>query len=104
MFWRASNRSSASSSNSEAGAQTSRHGTDSTGLVSLSGHVLGGTKGSRLTHEFDVAGLLRERGNRLEVRVARFNAGSYLEAQDMWRLSGVLRDATPLAVPPGDCL
>jgi beta-galactosidase/beta-glucuronidase len=36
--------------------------------------------------------------------VARFNAGSYLEAQDMWRLSGVLRDATPLAVPPGDCL
>jgi beta-galactosidase len=82
------------------GAVLAFDGIDSTGLVALNGEVLGWTKGSRLTHEFDVAGLLRERGNVLEVRVAQFNAGSYLEAQDQWRLSGIFRDVALLAAPP----
>lgn len=76
-------------------------GIDSSGLVWLNGRELGWTKGSRLTHEFDVTDDLREQGNVLIVRVAQYNAGSYLEAQDMWWLSGIFREVTLIATPPG---
>ena len=76
-------------------------GIDSSGLVWLNGRELGWTKGSRLTHEFDVTDDLREHGNVLIVRVAQYNAGSYLEAQDMWWLSGIFREVALVATPPG---
>ena len=62
----------------------------------LNGHRLGEASGSRLTHEFDVATLLQPE-NVLAVRVRQWSAGSYLEDQDMWWLSGIFRPVTLLA-------
>jgi beta-galactosidase len=63
--------------------------------------ALGTAKGSRLPVEFDVGRLLRPgEENVLAVRVHQWSAGSYLEDQDMWWLSGIFRDVTLLARPP----
>lgn len=76
-------------------------GIDSCGRIWLNGVELGVTKGSRLPAEFDVGTLLRPTGNLLAVRVHQWSAGSYLEDQDMWWLSGIFRDVTLLARPAG---
>ena len=56
--------------------------------------------GSRLPTEFDVGDALRPgEDNVLAVRVHQWSAGSYLEDQDMWWLSGIFRGVTLLARP-----
>jgi len=74
-------------------------GVDSAGTVWLNGTLLGTTRGSRLTHEFDVSEVLRPGRNVLAVRVAQFSAASYLEDQDMWWLPGIFRDVALQARP-----
>jgi len=74
-------------------------GIDSCARIWLNGVELGVTKGSRLPSEFEVGPLLRPRANVLAVRVHQWSAGSYLEDQDMWWLSGIFRDVTLLARP-----
>ncbi|MEV4146709.1 glycoside hydrolase family 2 TIM barrel-domain containing protein [Amycolatopsis sp. NPDC049691] len=76
-------------------------GIDSCGRIWLNGTELGVTKGSRLPAEFEVGALLRPRDNVLVVRVHQWSAGSYLEDQDMWWLSGIFRAVTLLARPAG---
>jgi beta-galactosidase len=77
-------------------------GIDSAALVSLNGVELGHTTGSRLPTEFDVTGVLRpDEDNVLAVRVVQWSAGSYLEDQDMWWLSGIFRGVDLLARPEG---
>src|SRR4051794_35120157 len=76
-------------------------GVDAAGRVWLNGHELGSTRGSRLTTEFDVTGILQEGENLLALQVASFAATSYLEDQDMWWLPGVFREVTVQATPPG---
>ena len=76
-------------------------GIDSCSRIWLNGTELGVTKGSRLPAEFDVGAVLRTGENLLAVRVHQFSAGSYLEDQDMWWLSGIFRDVTLLARPEG---
>jgi beta-galactosidase len=66
-------------------------GVDSCFAVWLNGVRLGDGKGSRLPTEFDVSGTLRHGRNVLAVRVHQWSAGSYLEDQDMWWLSGIFR-------------
>ena len=66
-------------------------GVDSCFAVWLNGTRLGDGKGSRLPTEFDVSGTLRRGRNVLAVRVHQWSAGSYLEDQDMWWLSGIFR-------------
>jgi beta-galactosidase len=66
-------------------------GVDSCFAVWLNGVRLGDGKGSRLPTEFDVSGTLRPGRNVLAVRVHQWSAGSYLEDQDMWWLSGIFR-------------
>jgi beta-galactosidase len=66
-------------------------GVDSCFAVWLNGVRLGDGKGSRLPTEFDVSGTLRHGQNVLAVRVHQWSAGSYLEDQDMWWLSGIFR-------------
>ena len=68
-------------------------GVDSCFAVWLNGVRLGDGKGSRLPTEFDVSGVLRHGQNVLAVRVHQWSAGSYLEDQDMWWLSGIFRSA-----------
>jgi beta-galactosidase len=66
-------------------------GVDSCFAAWLNGRRLGDSQGSRLPAEFDVSGTLRSGRNVLAVRVHQWSAGSYLEDQDMWWLSGIFR-------------
>lgn len=49
--------------------------------------------------EFDLSAFLRAGKNRLAVMVLRWSDGSYLEDQDMWRMSGIFRDVSLLHKP-----
>jgi beta-galactosidase len=75
-------------------------GVDSCAKVWLNGHELGYSMGSRLPVEFDVSDTVVAGRNVLAVRVHQWSAGSYLEDQDMWWLSGIFRDVTLVARPP----
>ncbi|HEX4702728.1 MAG TPA: glycoside hydrolase family 2 TIM barrel-domain containing protein, partial [Pseudonocardiaceae bacterium] len=72
---------------------------DSCARIWLNGNEVGHTKGSRLPSEFAVGHLLKSSDNVLAVRVHQWSAGSYLEDQDMWWLSGIFRSVTLLARP-----
>ncbi|SDU60458.1 glycoside hydrolase family 2 TIM barrel-domain containing protein [Jiangella alkaliphila] len=77
-------------------------GVDSFFTVWLDGHRLGWATGSRLPSEFDVTELVRPGADHvLAVRVHQWSAGSYLEDQDMWWLSGIFRDVSLVARPVG---
>ncbi|HEY9309635.1 MAG TPA: glycoside hydrolase family 2 TIM barrel-domain containing protein [Microbacterium sp.] len=76
-------------------------GIESAAEVWLNDTLLGTTRGSRLTHEFDVSGILADGVNRLAVRVAQFSDATYLENQDMWWLPGIFRSVTLLGRPDG---
>ncbi|MBT8226958.1 MAG: beta-galactosidase, partial [Dactylosporangium sp.] len=83
------------------GAVLRFEGVDSCAAAWLNGHELGWSTGSRLPVEFDVTEHLRVGRNILAVRVHQWSAGSYLEDQDMWWLSGIFRDVRLLARPAG---
>lgn len=76
-------------------------GVDSVFTAWLNGTELGWSTGSRLTTEFDVGPLLQPERNVLAVRVQQWSAGSYLEDQDQWWLSGIFRDVDLIARPAG---
>lgn len=76
-------------------------GIESAAEIWLNGVPVGTTRGSRLTHEFDVSAVVRERDNVLAVRVAQFSDATYIENQDMWWLPGIFRSVTLLARPDG---
>ncbi|GAB4100255.1 glycoside hydrolase family 2 TIM barrel-domain containing protein [Sinomonas halotolerans] len=77
-------------------------GVDSAFEAWLNGKRLGAAQGSRLTHEFDATEHLEPgRRNVLAVRVHQFSAGSYLEDQDMWWVSGIFRRVALLHRPEG---
>ncbi len=67
--------------------------------VFLNGHRLGHGTDSRTVHTYALRPHLQPGRNVLAVRVLRFNAGSYLEDQDFWRLSGIYRDVVLWAAP-----
>lgn len=60
--------------------------------VWVNGTYVGLGKGSKTPREFDVTKFLNNGENSIAVEVYRWNDGSYLEDQDMWRLSGIERD------------
>ena len=64
----------------------------SAAFVYLNGHYVGYTQGSNNVSEFDLTPYLRTGRNRLAVQVFRWSDGSYLECQDMFRMSGIFRD------------
>ena len=72
-------------------------GVDSCFAVWVNGIRLGDGKGSRLPTEFDVSEVLRPGRNVVAVRVHQWSAGSYLEDQDMWWLSGIFRSVRIIA-------
>lgn len=85
-----------------AGRRTFIHfdGIYSAALVWLNGHYVGYTQGSNNVAEFDLTPHLRAGGaNRLAVQVFRWSDGSYLECQDMFRMSGIFRDVYIYNVP-----
>jgi beta-galactosidase len=58
----------------------------------VNGQEVGYSQGSRTPAEFNITKYLTDGENHLAVAVHRFSDGSYLEDQDLWRLSGIFRD------------
>ena len=66
-------------------------GVHSAFYVWVNGQKVGYSQNSMSPAEFDVTKYLRAGQNKLAVEVYRWSDGSYLEDQDMWRLSGIFR-------------
>ena len=66
-------------------------GVHSAMYVWVNGQKVGYSQNSMSPAEFDITKYVREGQNKLAVEVYRWNDGSYLECQDMWRLSGIFR-------------
>ncbi len=66
-------------------------GVHSAMYIWINGEKVGYSQNSMSPAEFDVTGYLHEGSNKLAVEVYRWSDGSYLEDQDMWRLSGIFR-------------
>ncbi len=71
----------------------------SAALVYLNGQYVGYSQGANNVAEFDLTKYLRPGSNRLAVQVFRWSDGSYLECQDMFRMSGIFRDVYLYSVP-----
>lgn len=71
----------------------------SAAYVWMNGQYVGYTEGANNESEFDVSQIVREGDNNVSVQVIRFSDGSYLEGQDMWRMSGIHRDVSLYATP-----
>ena len=67
-------------------------GVDSAFYLWVNGEKVGYSQDSRTPAEFDVTKFLKDGENVLAVEVYQHSDGSYLEDQDMWRLSGIFRD------------
>ena len=67
-------------------------GVHSAFYVWVNGQKVGYSQNSMSPAEFDVTKYLRKGRNKLAVEVYRWSDGSYLEDQDMWRLSGIFRE------------
>lgn len=67
-------------------------GVDSAFYLWVNGEKVGYSQDSRTPAEFDITAHLKDGGNLLAVEVYQHSDGSYLEDQDMWRLSGIFRD------------
>ncbi|MBQ5981792.1 MAG: DUF4981 domain-containing protein [Prevotella sp.] len=67
-------------------------GVHSAMYVWINGKKVGYSQNSMSPAEFDVTSYLRAGVNKLAVEVYRWSDGSYLEDQDMWRLSGIFRE------------
>ena len=67
--------------------------------LAVNGHRIGYSEDSCLPAEFDVTAALVPGENTVTAKVWRFCSGSYLEDQDMWRLSGIFRDVFLAAFP-----
>lgn len=71
----------------------------SAAFVYLNGEYVGYTQGSNNVAEFDISKHLRKGDNNLIVQVLRWCDGSYLECQDMFRMSGIFRSVYLYNVP-----
>ena len=71
----------------------------SAAFVWLNGEYVGYTQGANNVAEFDITNYLKKGENKLAVQVFRWSDGSYLECQDMFRMSGIFRDVYLYNVP-----
>lgn len=67
--------------------------------VWVNGVHAGYSKVSRLSAEFDITELVHQGENQITVRVYQWSDGTYLEAQDMWWYSGIIRSASLVSEP-----
>lgn len=65
----------------------------------LNGEYVGYTQGANNVAEFDLTKYLRPGKNSIAVQVFRWCDGSYLECQDMFRMSGIFREVYLYNVP-----
>ncbi len=74
-------------------------GINSCGEIYLNGNFVGYSENTFGCQEYDVTSFIRKGKNILSVGVFRYCTGSYLEDQDMWRLSGIFRDVFLVEYP-----
>ncbi len=74
-------------------------GVDSAFFLWVNGQQVGFSVNSRNAAEFDLTKYLQPGKNLLAVEVYTYSAGSYIEDQDMWRLSGIFRNVTLWSAP-----
>lgn len=67
-------------------------GVDSAFYLWVNGKKVGYSQDSRTPAEFDITPYLQDGENTLAAEVYQYSDGSYLEDQDMFRLSGIFRD------------
>ncbi len=65
----------------------------------VNGHRVGYNQGSKTPVEWDITDYLVEGENNISAEVYRWSSGSYLECQDMWRISGIERDVYLYSTP-----
>ncbi|MDE6189477.1 MAG: DUF4981 domain-containing protein, partial [Clostridia bacterium] len=66
-------------------------GINSCADIYVNGQFVGYSEDSFSPQEYDISKLVRVGKNKLAVSVYRYCTGSYLEDQDMWRISGIFR-------------
>ena len=74
-------------------------GVDSAFYVYLNGKQVGYSQGAHLPSEFNITSHIGDGANDLVVKVFERSDGSYMEDQDMWRLSGIFREVYLVATP-----
>jgi len=68
-------------------------------FIWINGKKVGYSEDSKLAAEFDITKYLKTGENLVALQVYRWSDGSYLECQDMWRISGIERDVYLYATP-----
>ncbi len=74
-------------------------GVKSAFYIWVNGEKVGYSQGSMTPAEFDLTSYVRKGVNQLAVEDIRWSDGSYLEDQDMWRLSGIFRGVYLYSAP-----
>lgn len=74
-------------------------GVDAGFFIWVNGEKVGYSENSRNAAEFDITKFVKPGKNIIAVAVYRYTTGSYLEDQDMWRLSGIFRNVTLWSSP-----
>ena len=74
-------------------------GTTSASFVWVNGKEVGYNQGANEPAEYNITKYLKTGKNLIAVNVYKYSAGTYLEDQDFWRLSGIFRDVYLLATP-----
>lgn len=74
-------------------------GVDSCFYLCVNGRFVGYSQQAHNTSRFDITGFLREGENEIALLVLKWCDGSYLEDQDKWRMSGIIRDVYLLKRP-----
>ena len=68
-------------------------------FIWVNGIKVGYSEDSKLAAEFDITKYVNAGENTVALQVYRWSDGSYLECQDMWRISGIERDVYLYATP-----
>ncbi|MHA1360344.1 MAG: glycoside hydrolase family 2 TIM barrel-domain containing protein [Candidatus Helarchaeota archaeon] len=74
-------------------------GVKSAFYIWINGEKVGYSQGSMLPAEFNITNFVILGKNQLAIEVYRWSDGSYLEDQDMWRLSGIYREVFLYSTP-----
>lgn len=74
-------------------------GVSSAYYIWINGEQVGYAQDSFLPSEFNITSYLRKGTNSVALQVFRWSDGSYLEDQDGWRVSGIIRDVELVAKP-----
>jgi beta-galactosidase len=71
-------------------------------FIWVNGEKVGYSEDSKLSAEFNLTKYLKKGENLIALQVYRWSDASYLECQDMWRISGIERDVYLYATPKLD--